>query len=319
MQHLYTSVVIAGVALMVGAALAYLLRTFAGLSDRPRRRRGMTHLSRLLDMPIEQLRGFQPVYRQVRLAKQRGGVRILAIPDSRTRRLQRRLLRRVLGGIRIHATATGFERGRSIVHNAAVHARCAVVIRMDLVDFFPSTRAEHVEAFFRRIGWQREAAAVLTRLCTHDGGLPQGAVTSPRLSNLVNIGLDARLDRFVLRRGGLYTRYADDITISFPRDPGGPSVRGTIQGVRRILATDGYRMHGGSKLRILRRHQQQRITGLVVNDRVQLPRKTRRWLRAVRHRLATGRPTTLNEAQIRGWLALEHMVNQQAAAMRQRM
>jgi len=180
-----------------------------------------------------------------------------------------------------------------------------VVIRIDLIDFFPSTTASRVEAYFRRIGWNAEAAELLTRLTTHEGGLPQGAPTSPRLSNLVNFYLDVQLTRLAARYRGVYTRYADDLTYSFPRDYP-RRMRGIDQKTRRILKHRGYQINY-KKLRILRRHQRQTVTGLVVNDHPQLPRRTRRWLRSVRHHVRTGRPITLTEEQLLGWTAFELM------------
>jgi RNA-directed DNA polymerase len=78
--------------------------------------------------------------------------------------------------------------------------------------------------------------------------------------------------------------------------------------VRRIAAAEGYRLHGRKKLNVRRRHQQQRVTGLVVNERVNLPRPTRRWLRAVEHRIRTGKPATLTPEQLAGWRALQQMI-----------
>jgi retron-type reverse transcriptase len=279
-----------------------------------RRGNSVRELARRLDMPEPELRALQAHYSSRMIPKRRKGrqaaMRKLLVPDPATKAMQRRLMRRVLARLNSHAAATGFQRGTSIVHNAMVHVGQSVVIRMDVVDFFPSTTSQRVEAYFRRVGWNAEAAALLTKLTTHEGGLPQGAPTSPRLCNLVNFGLDAHIDRFVARRKGVYTRYADDITISFPKDY--PiRVRGTIQRVKRILKANGYRAHVRGKLRILRRHQRQKVTGLVVNDVVNLPRETRRRLRAVEHHLATRRPATMSHAQLAGWKSLLRMIRQQ--------
>ena len=129
------------------------------------------------------------------------------------------------------------------------------------------------------------------------------------MSNLINYRLDARIDRFVRDRHGTYTRYADDITISFPRDYP-KKVRGTVQAVRRQLEAHGYQMHG-DKLRIRRQHQQQKVTGLVVNERVNLPRETRRRLRAIEHRLNSGQAATMTREQLYGWKALLAMIEKQ--------
>jgi hypothetical protein len=205
----------------------------------------------------------------------------------------------------------GFERGRSIVTNAAVHVGSAVVVRMDVRDFFGSTTARRLGRYFRRIGWNAAAAKLLTRLCTHDDALPQGAPTSPRLSNLVNLDLDARLFALAGSRRARYTRYADDITFSFPEEDRA-AIADAIGTTKTVLADCGYRLHTKRKLSIRRRHQSQRVTGLVVNEGVSLPRRTRRWLRAVAHRLRTGQGATLDEAQVAGWNAFLKMVDSQA-------
>ncbi len=282
------------------------LRTVLG------RGKNLTELARRLGMDSDALRQVEPRYKETHIPKKRGGMRKLLIPDPPLKLIQRRILHRLLRRLRAHAAAMGFERGKSMVHNALPHVGHAIVIKLDIVDFFPKTTAVRIEAYFRRVGWNAEAAALLTRLCTHDGGLPQGAPTSPRLANLVNFLFDSRITRHVQQRKGVYTRYADDLTISFPKDHP-RKVRGIIQKVRRVAKSLGYTIHTRGKLRVVRAHQQQRVTGLVVNRKVQLPRKTRRRLRAIAHHLATGRDATLLPAQLAGWQCLEHMIARQAA------
>ncbi len=272
--------------------------------------RGLDRLARNVGLDRADLLAFEPGYHEAFIPKRSGGRRRLLVPDAATKSLQRVLLRRVLRRLRAHPAATGFERGRSIVDNARPHVGQAIVIRMDVVDFFPCTGDLRIEAYFRRIGWNAEAAALLTRLTTYEGGLPQGAPTSPRLSNLVNYGLDARLSSYLRRRGGQYTRYADDITISLPRN-WGRRARGFVQKTRAMLRACGYRAHARRKLSIRRRHQRQEVTGLVVNDKVQLSRERRRWLRAVKHRARLGKPMSVSPEQLRGMLAFERMIERQ--------
>lgn len=270
----------------------------------------LDELARRLDLTPRELELLHPTYRHVAIPKQRGGQRQLAIPNPKLKATQRLILRRLLAKLRTHHTATGFQPGTSIANNAAAHVGMAVVIKMDLIDFFPATSAQRIEAYFQRIGWTPEAAALLSRLTTHDGGLPQGAPTSPRLSNLVNVVMDAQIERWVAYRRGVYTRYADDITISFPKDYP-KRIRGTIQHVRRAAKAHGYTIHTRGKLRVVRRHQQQRVTSLVVNDKVNLTREKRRWLRAVEHRLRTTGQASLTPQQLAGWQSLQHMVKTQ--------
>ena len=101
-----------------------------------------------------------------------------------------------------------------------------------------------------------------------------------------------------------------DITFSFPGDD-----RGSIHAVIRLagdtLRRYGYTVHRRKKLSIRRAHQRQEVTGLVVNRAPNLPRETRRWLRAVKHRFATNRPASIGQRQFQGWLAFERMVQRQ--------
>jgi len=270
-------------------------------------------LAKRLDASPAELRAFAPTYREAHIPKRRGGTRRLLIPDDATKAMQRRILRRVLGGLRAHPSATGFERGKSVVDNALPHSGRAVVVKMDVVDFFQSTKTERVLRYFQWIGWNRETAEILTKLTTSDGGLPQGAPTSPRLSNLVNFYVDVQIANRVARRGGSYTRYADDITISLPR-PNGRRVRGAVQFARRVLGHHGYALHTKRKLHVARRHQRQVVTGLVVNDGVRLPREIRRRLRATAHRIAKGLQPTQGEDAALGWFAYAGMVESQARA-----
>jgi uncharacterized protein (TIGR03067 family) len=272
---------------------------------------GVDELARRLGSDAATLAAVQPSYQEVQRPKRSGGQRQLCVPDDALKALQRRILRRLLGRLRCHPAVTGFQRGESIVTHARRHAKRAVVVRLDLKDFFPATAAGRVYHYLRYIGWNRPAARLLTRLCTHRGGLPQGAPTSPGLSNLVNYRLDSRLAAMARKLGAAYSRYADDLTLSFAEDDR-DVIRYLIRFARRVAADVGYVVHGRKKLHIRRRHQQQRVTGLVVNEGVRLPRATRRWLRAVEHHLRTGRAATLTPGQLAGWRALQQMIARQA-------
>jgi RNA-directed DNA polymerase len=268
-------------------------------------------LARRLDESAETLLRTYPRYHTFTIPKRSGGTREIQAPKPALKELQRKILRRLLARLRSHPNVTGFERRQSIVTNARTHVGADVIVRMDVKDFFPSTSAERVYQYFRNIGWNKKAANLLVNLCTLDGALPQGAPSSPRLSNLVNYQMDARLAGLAKKIGASYTRYADDITFSF-YDDNHASVSLAIRYTKMILAEYGYRIHHKKKLHIRRRHQCQQVTGLVVNEKVALPRQTRRWLRAVKHHLTTGRPASLTPEQLTGWQALQYMIETQA-------
>ncbi len=166
----------------------------------PGRGHGIEELARRLDLSVDELQRVEPEYHEFFIPKRSGGRRRILAPSNELKAVQRRIQRRLLPRLRTHPAATGFQRGASIVTNALPHQGQAVVVRLDLRDFFASTRAGRVAAYFRRIGFNRPATAMLLRLCTHDGALPQGAPSSPRLSNLVNILLDSRLAGLAGRR-----------------------------------------------------------------------------------------------------------------------
>ncbi len=277
-------------------------------SSRPGRL-DVSELCARIGLPLLEIQDTPIQYREIQIPKRSGGRRILHAPGDLLKQMQRRILHRLLGRLRAHPAVHGFEKGRSIRTNAAVHVDQDVVIRMDIRDFFPSTSARRVEKYFRQIGWDKRSARLLTRLTTHNDGLPQGAPSSPRLANLVNYPMDVRLAGLVNCIGGQYTRYADDLTFSYPerntRDAGY-----VIPVAKRILAEYDYRIHHNKKLHIRRRHQRQIVTGLVINGNgpPRLSRDVRRRLRAIRHHVRTGRDATLTEQQLAGWDALERML-----------
>ncbi|SEH05310.1 Reverse transcriptase (RNA-dependent DNA polymerase) [Candidatus Venteria ishoeyi] len=204
----------------------------------------------------------------------------------------------------VHIAVMGFEKNTSIFDNARFHENKAIVIRMDIKDFFPSIKAYKVKQYFITLGWNQSDAECLTKLCTWQSQLPQGAPTSPRLSNLVNYKLDARLAGLAKKFNATYTRYADDLTFSFTEDK--PAlINPVIRMVEKILKDEDYTLHKRRKLHIRRSHQQQLVTGLVVNHHVNLPRSTRRRLRAIEHRLNTQRKASLTPTQLAGWKAFQ--------------
>lgn len=276
----------------------------------------------LSDLQItHQVRGFNPNntnglephliplgYWWHRLPKRDGGSRLLHSPNPRLKLVQKLLLRNVFAKLKVHRACKGFRRKESTVSHARVHIGQAVVIRIDIKDFFHRTQGTRVYDYLRWIGWNDEAARLIWSCCTRMNGLPQGAPTSPILSNLVNYRMDARLAGLAAHSQARYSRYADDIIFSFSED-NRRFIRGVIRRVASILSEYGYQMHR-KKLRVMRQHQRQIITGLVVNEKVQLPRKIRRWLRAVEHHLKTGKAITMTREQLKGWKAYQKMIEQ---------
>ena len=286
-----------------------------------------SELADWLGMPIEQLRATNLSYESFEIKKRSGKARQIDSPNPQLKFVQRVILRRLLSGLKVHEAAIGFEKGKSIVDAAKHHIGQEIVLSFDIVDFFPSISADRIHRYFRRIGWNYAVAKLLTSLVTFRGCLPQGAPTSPRLSNLVNYRMDCRLKNFVAQYDGAYTRYADDITVSFPFEPW-ENVHDIARTIRWIIHSCGYQPHLGNKLKIRRKNKRQTVNGLVVNQKVNLSRERRRWLRAVKHRarshwnwtdgsnadeqskMSSGKIPTLNKQEFLGWLAFERMIDQ---------
>ena len=232
--------------------------------------------------------------------KKSGGTRRLSAPHKSLASAQRWVMDRIVAPLPVEPHAHGFLTGRSILTNASPHAGRAVVVNMDLEDFFPSVGYRRVRGVFRRAGYSPAVATILALLCTecprrevaYDGttyhvataprGLPQGASTSPGLSNQVARRLDRRLAGLASKLGATYTRYADDLT--FSGDDGLDGKVGYLMArVRHIARDEGFAVNE-AKSRVLRRNAAQVVTGLVVNDRPGVPRDEVRRLRAILHR-----------------------------------
>ncbi len=289
----------------------------------------LDELARRLEMTADQLRAIVPAYRTFTIPKRTGGVRIIDAPVEQFKLFQRRLLKRVLGRLPVHQAATAYERGVSIVHHAMPHVLRQVVVRLDIRDFFPSITADRVRDYFKAIGWRGQALKLLTEWTTHQNKLPQGAPTSPKLANALCYRMDKRIT-MALAAGRVnmnpktlewerksvgeiaYTRYADDLALSFNLDRH-RNVKTAIYLVKRIVEDEGFRLHTRKKLRIMRKGDRQLVTGLVVNAGVNLPRSRRRQLRAVAHHLATGKRATMTPDQLRGWHTLQEMILAQSS------
>jgi RNA-directed DNA polymerase len=245
-------------------------------------------------------------YQRFLIPKKSGGTRQISAPMPRLKRAQYWILDNILTKVPVHAAAHGFVPGRSILTNAAPHARREVVVNLDLKDFFPTLSWRRVRGKFQGLGYSGAVATVLALICTEpdvdevelDGQrlfvrkgprrLPQGAPTSPALTNLICLRLDKRLAGLAAKLGFAYTRYADDMTFSASGDAAEKT--GTLlKAVHAIVAAEGFAIHP-DKTRIMRSHRRQEVTGLVVNDRIGVPRDTLRRFRALLHHIEKSGP-----------------------------
>jgi retron-type reverse transcriptase len=249
------------------------------------------------------------------LPKRSGGNRTISAPGHSLKFVQRQILAHLLEPLGSHPAAWGFVRGRSIVGNASLHVGQAIVTNADIRNCFPSVRWSLVLAALRRdFGAQLLPATIslLVDICTAQGGLPIGAPTSPALLNRVLVKTDTILQAAAERRGCRYSRYADDLT--FSGDHGAVQLIGLA---RRTLGQIDLALDP-KKTNIYRRGRRQIVTGLVVNERVSMPRRLRRRVRAAVHALEQGKLPRWHDrdespAALAGRVAFMNAVNPQQA------
>jgi RNA-directed DNA polymerase len=240
-------------------------------------------------------------YKRFQLPKKSGGKRTISAPMPLLKNAQYWVLEHILSKIQPTEYAHGFVPERSIVTNARPHVGQEVVVNLDLKDFFPTITFRRVKGLFEALGYAETLATILALLCTEpntdlvqlDGQLyhvakgertlPQGAPTSPALTNLLAYRLDRRLRGVADKFGFAYTRYADDLTFSASGEAAG-RVGQLLWGVRQVIENEGFVVHP-DKLSVMRKGNQQRVTGIVVNDQPGIDRATLRKFRALLHQI----------------------------------
>lgn len=240
-------------------------------------------------------------YRRFLMPKKRGGHRLISAPMPRLKQAQRWILEQILEKVFLHDAAHGFRKQRSILTNAAPHCQAPLVINLDLRDFFPNIAWKRVYGLFLALGYSRSVATIFAQLCTEppveevemDGEtwqvatgvrhLPQGAPTSPAITNLLCRRMDARMLGIAQKHGFAYTRYADDLTFSSPNGDREAS-RKLLWQVNRVIEEEGFQIHP-DKLRIMGKGRRREVTGLIVGEKPSVPREDVRAFRALLNRL----------------------------------
>ena len=247
------------------------------------------------------------------IKKRLGGWRLIESPKTTLKLVQTKILRELLDKVPVHAASHGFVKGRSILTNARAHVGQSVVLKFDLTNFYTTVSFARIVAIFRSLGYSREVAIWLGLLTTsavpgnlrfQDQGpyalvpylrrhLPQGAPTSPALANLSAFGLDLRLTGLARSFGAHYTRYADDLTLSGPEELG-KALRTLIPLTQQIIRQERFVLNP-EKRRVLRSHQRQTVTGVVVNQKTNVSRGDFDRLKAILTNCVKQGPSTQNQ------------------------
>lgn len=234
-------------------------------------------------------------YQRFGIHKKTGGIRLISAPMPRLKRLQYWVLDNILQKIPLSNHAHGFAPLRSIVTNAQPHVGKTVVINMDLKDFFPTVGYPRIKGLFANQGYNEEVSTLLALICSEPETqtveldeqryyihskqrfLPQGAPTSPNISNIICYRLDQRLDGLAKKQGFIFTRYADDLTFSSQNIE---KVMPLLNWVKKIVTEEGFVVHP-DKVRIMHKGVRQEVTGIVVNDKISVNRQQLKKFRAL--------------------------------------
>lgn len=272
-------------------------------------------------------------YTRFEIHKRSGGVRAIWAPLPKLKQAQHWILHEILERLVVHGSAHGFISGRSIATNAAEHINSQLLVKVDIENFFPRISWKRVKGVFRKAGYPEQIATLLALLCTespreiveHEGKqvyvaladrcLPQGAPTSPALTNVLCLRLDRRLTGFAQKAGWRYTRYADDLTFSLPAHSKNPSEISRLLGtLKRILGEEGFELNA-KKTRVIRTSDVQEVTGLVVNGEhaPRVSRALKRQMRAAVHNFKQGKALPEGESiqRLRGYAAYIAMTDRE--------
>lgn len=222
------------------------------------------HLSLLIGLEAGYLSKFskstKQFYRSFEIPKRRQGTRVITSPYPLLASCQSWIYENILKEAKLHERCFGFVKGRSVLDNANLHVGAHSVLNIDIRDFFGSIQSERVIQVFRNFGYSNRLSFFLASLCCYDKTLPQGACTSPMLSNIIAKRLDRRLFGLSNKMNLNYSRYADDITFSGDTIP-----NNVLTIIVKILREEGFTLNA-SKTRFKTGDCKKIVTGLSVGS-----------------------------------------------------
>lgn len=242
-------------------------------------------IAELLGVPLKELTYIlyvqkpETFYRLFEIPKKNGGFRKIDAPEGPLIYIQRMLARRLTAWIlekKLNTSVShAFKKGRSIITNARAHRNRRFVLSVDFRDFFNNIHFGRIEGFFQKnkyFGFSREAAIVIAQLTCYHGSLPQGAPTSPVLSNLICQIMDRRILELASKYRVHYSRYADDLTFSTNWANFGNESKNFLSELTVVIGQSGFQINE-SKTRHQYKDSRQEVTELIVNDKVGVPKR----------------------------------------------
>jgi len=236
-------------------------------------------------------------YKRFQIPKKTGGYRLISAPKPRLKHAQLWILVEILNKLNYHPNAHGCVVGKSIKTNADPHVKKDVVINQDLKNFFPTITYSRIKGMFMAIGYSNQVATILALLCSEpkivdltllgenyyaqrgERFLPQGSPCSPAITNVICRKLDFRLTGLAKKYNFTYTRYVDDLTFSASVKEY-PKISAILKYSKKIVQDENFNLHP-DKLRIMKRNSKQEVTGVVVNEKTNISKKSLKRFRAL--------------------------------------
>ncbi|WP_299221434.1 reverse transcriptase family protein [uncultured Aquimarina sp.] len=240
-------------------------------------------------------------YIRFQIPKKTGGFRHISAPQPKLKAAQHWILEHILNKVAMHPNAHGCVIGRSIKTNAVPHVAKDVVINQDLKNFFPSIVYSRIRGVFKALGYSDQVATIFALLCSEpkilevsvlgeeyyaqrgERFLPQGSPCSPAITNILCKKLDYRLAGLAAKYGFTYTRYVDDLTFSATHEQY-EQITTILKYSRRIVKEENFTLHP-DKLRVMKKGVRQEVTGVVVNEKPNIEKKSLKRFRALLYQI----------------------------------
>jgi len=208
------------------------------------------------------------------------GTRQIKIPNKALKGAQKLILREILLQVRVDDAAHAYEQGRSVLTACKRLVGCKAIVRVDIADFFPSISFRRVFGLFRSLDFRDDEAFILSRLTTLEDKLPQGAPTSPKISNIIFRSLDRSLRRLAETWDMEYLRYSDDLFFVNERNFNHPDF---VEKCRAVISGGGFTIND-DKTKFYARGVPRKTLGLLTHgETIAIPGAVRRKMRSAFH------------------------------------
>lgn len=213
-------------------------------------------------------------YKVYKIKKRNGKYRTIYEPNSMLKQIQKQILINILNNKSISKYAKAYHKGISLKDNAIPHINKKIILKLDIKNFFENisfldvyNSCFSIEYFPKSVGF------ILTYLCTYDNHLTQGSPTSAYISNLIMKEFDEEIGNWCNINDISYTRYSDDMTFSGNFNPSELIIK-----IRKMLYKLGLELNN-DKIHIVNKSQSQNVTGIIVNEKLQVNAKYRNKIR----------------------------------------